>query len=66
MAMDEEFPTLSRMEKIKKAAPLFIFGIYLSTFASYSMRSGETKAFKPKDEHISRGQVFTVDTATNA
>jgi flavin reductase (DIM6/NTAB) family NADH-FMN oxidoreductase RutF len=50
ISINEEFLNFSQMEKIKNADPLFIFGIDLSTFTSFYMRSGETKAFKPQEE----------------
>jgi flavin reductase (DIM6/NTAB) family NADH-FMN oxidoreductase RutF len=50
ISIDEEFLNLSQMEKIKKADPLFIFGIDLSTFTSFYLRGDEAKPFSPKEE----------------
>lgn len=50
ISIDEEFLNLSQREKIKKADPLFIFGIDLSTFTSFYLRGGEAKPFSPKEE----------------
>jgi flavin reductase (DIM6/NTAB) family NADH-FMN oxidoreductase RutF len=50
ISINEEFLNFSQMEKIKNADPLFIFGIDLSTFTSFYMRSGEAKPFSPKEE----------------
>jgi flavin reductase (DIM6/NTAB) family NADH-FMN oxidoreductase RutF len=50
ISIDEEFLNLSQMEKIKKADPLFIFGIELPSFTSFYLRGGEAKPFSPKEE----------------
>jgi flavin reductase (DIM6/NTAB) family NADH-FMN oxidoreductase RutF len=50
ISIDEEFLNLSQTEKIKKADPLFIFGLNFEDFGAFYMKSGETKEFKPKDE----------------
>jgi len=50
ISIDEEFLNLSQTEKIKKADPLFIFGLNFEDFGAFYMKSGEAKEFKPKDE----------------
>jgi flavin reductase (DIM6/NTAB) family NADH-FMN oxidoreductase RutF len=50
ISINEEFLSLSQTEKIKKADPLFIFGLNFEDFGAFYMKSGEAKEFKPKDE----------------
>jgi flavin reductase (DIM6/NTAB) family NADH-FMN oxidoreductase RutF len=50
ISINEEFLSLSQTEKIKKADPLFIFGLNFQDFGAFYMKSGEAKEFKPKDE----------------